>query len=52
MGGIEEIFGPRFLNRKPTLDELRRITSEYESEGFLDAVEVFIVCTFIKKLSL
>lgn len=34
VAGMEASFGRRYLNREPTLEELRRITSEYEAEGF------------------
>lgn len=32
--GVEKSYGPRYLNREPNMEELRRITSEYEEEGF------------------
>lgn len=32
--GMKSSFGPRYLNREPNLEELRRITSEYESKRF------------------
>lgn len=32
--GMIETFGPRYFNREPSTDELRRIVAEYEEVGF------------------
>jgi Plant transposon protein len=31
---VLHVFGPRYLNRDPSVAELRRITAEYAEEGF------------------
>lgn len=34
VAAMKRVFGPRYLNRDPTEDELRQICSTYEREGF------------------